>query len=863
MQSLLAQLEVHPERGLSLDQVKQRQVEFGQNRIETKKPPTWLSIFLRQFKSLLVGLLAMAALVAVLTGDLSDALAILLVLLINSLIGFVTEVRAISSMESLRKMGRTLCRVIREGRQMKISSEDLVPGDILLLEAGDVVTADLRIIESHNLNADESALTGESVPVEKEFKDRIEHVEGISDRTNMLMKGTHITKGVCRAVATSTGMSTELGKIASLTSAAKEEVTPLEKRLDHLGRRLLWLTLVISIFVFLSGLLTGKDPILMVQTAIALAVATVPEGLPIVATIALAKGLWTMARRNALVNKLSAVETLGATSIIVTDKTGTLTENKMTVSEVLTSEDLFSVKWNDHTKRQELHKNNEALSSSEMSADLTRLIEVAGLCNDATFTENSQMGDPMEIALLRLSADVLVNEEVLKKKYPRDSEVPFDAQTKMMATIHHLSGKYLIAVKGAPEAVISQSLSSEKERERWLRQNEALASRGLRVLAMADKETSQKKEEPYKNLRFLGLIGLIDPARKDVPLAIDQCQEAGIRVIMATGDQAGTAVKIGQDIGLPLDTLTPVSGSELEGEWSDSLKKRLEKTSIFSRFSPEQKLRLVGHYQSQGYVVAMTGDGVNDAPALKKADIGVAMGQRGTEVAKEASDMILRDDRFSTIVFAVEQGRVIFSNIRKFVIYLLSCNISEVFVVGIASVFSSQLPIMPLQILFLNLVTDVFPALALGMGKGDHSYLLCPPRGSQEKILEKSHWIFIFVYGSLITATVFGVFSLFTFFIETPFEKVVTLSFLTLGLSQVFHVFNLRKSDSSFVFNEISRNPYVWGAISICLVLFVGSVHLPFAQATLDLVPLTFYEWLTVFGFSLVPLIGQSILRFK
>ncbi|MCB0421302.1 MAG: cation-transporting P-type ATPase [Bdellovibrionales bacterium] len=863
--TLLDIFEVTLQDGLSQEQVESRQAQYGTNTITTQKPPSWLTIFIRQFKNLLVGLLAVSAIVAGITGDVLDAIAILLVLAVNSLIGFVTEVRAVTSMESLRKMGQTLSRVLRKKGQTLISSTDLVPGDILLFEAGDVITADCRIIESHNLYVDESALTGESVPVEKAGELILEPSTGISGRQNMLMKGTHITKGVCKAVVTSIGMNTELGKIATLTTTAKEEITPLEQRLDRLGRKLLWLTLIVSVLILVSGLLTGKDPIVMLQTAIALAVATVPEGLPIVATIALAKGLWTMANKNALINRLSAVETLGATSIIVTDKTGTLTENKMTVSEIVTDEGLFKIKGEAQSKRLKIFTSDgQPLSFSSMGSSFRRFVEVAGLCNDAQYgSSEMEIGDPMEIALLRFAVDTIDGEFSLTERYPRIYEVPFDSKTRMMATLHRRDSQIFVAAKGAPEALLSRCTLDEEQKIQWLRKNDELAAKSLRVLAIAYKVNHQESEDVFTDLTFLGLVGLLDPARHDVPNSISQCQKAGIRVIMATGDQSGTAVKIASEIGLPHETLQPISGMDLSEPWSEELVARLQKTSIFSRVSPEQKLRLVEHFQKQGAVVAMTGDGVNDAPALKKADIGVAMGLRGTQVAREASDMILKDDRFETIVFAIEQGRIIYSNIRKFVIYLLSCNISEVFVVGLASIFSSKLPITPLQILFLNLVTDVFPALALGMGRGDSTYLSKPPRGFEEKILEKPHWYFIFFYGGLITAIVLGLFYYCTFWLRMDADKVVTMSFLTLGLSQVFHVFNLKKSGSSYFSNEITNNPYVWAAVVFCIILFFGSVQVPFVQFALNLVPLTIFEWLVVFGCSFVPFLGQLVVRLK
>ncbi len=833
-QEVAKNFEVNPELGLSFDEVKRRRAHFGENTIITQKLPSLFTVFIRQFKSLLVGLLAVAGIVAGVSGDSLDAFAIFIVIFVNAAIGFVAEVRAMSSMESLRKMGRTESRVLREGRQQLVSSEDLVPGDLLLLDAGDVVTADCRVFEQHNFNVDESILTGESVPVEKVSDLKLDSSANIFERRNIVMKGTHVTKGVGTVIVTHTGMNTELGKIATLTASDDhDEMTPLEKRLNKLGNKLVWLIAVICVLIFFSGWMSGQEPLQMVQMAIALAVATVPEGLPIVATIALAKGLWTMAKKNALVKRLSAVETLGATSIIIADKTGTLTENKMSVSEVQSEEGEFE-----------------------------RLVEVIALCNDAQYGSGEEaIGDPMEIALLEFALKNLDEGVDLKTKYPRISETPFDSLTKMMATYHKKNNHILVAVKGAPEAVID--ICDLENKEEWKKKNLELSKQGLRVLAVAYKETQKQENDTFSNLSFLGLVALLDPARKDVPQSIEQCKKAGIRVIMATGDQAGTAVKIASDIGLPEASLLPISGSDLFKPWSDELLERLQKTSVFCRVSPEQKLDLVEFYQKQGAIVAMTGDGVNDSPALKKADIGVAMGLRGTQVAREAADMILKDDRFETIVFAVEQGRIIYSNIRKFVIYLLSCNISEVFVVALAALFSAKIPITPLQILFLNLVTDIFPALALGMGRGDHSYLSRPPREYDEKIIEKTHWHFIFVYGMLITATVLGMFYCSMIVWQLPFEKAVTLSFLTLGFSQVFHVFNLRKEDSNFFLNDVTKNPYVWGAIVLCLLLFVGSVYIPIVQIALDLVPLSVSEWGIVVAASLIPVLGQFVLPIK
>lgn len=853
---VLKQLDVDPSQGLSEETAQFYLQKYGRNKIGISETPGPLSVLVRQFRGLLVGLLLVAAAISIFVGDWFDALAIFAVLLVNAFIGFVTEMRALNAMESLKNLTKTHTRVLRGGDQKHIFSEELVPGDIIFLEAGDVVAADGRIVANYNLSVDESPLTGESMPVDKN-EEVFEEKTPLSERLNMLISGTHITRGTAMAVITSTGMKTELGKIAQLTSEAKEEITPLEKRLDRLGRRLVVLTIFIAAVITVTGILSGKEILVMLQTAIALAVATVPEGLPIVATMALAKGLWAMAKENALINRLSAVETLGATSVIITDKTGTLTENQMTVSRISTTGEELDVK---------------KMKSPLDQPAVKKLLEVITLCNDASLSPSGDsLGDPMEVALLRFSQKF-----VDKTSLPeRTSEIPFETKTKMMATIHKSGEKWLYAVKGAPEAVIERCtgildekgktlLMSAELKKTWTRKNEILAEKGLRVLAIAFKEELQPSD-PYERLILLGLVGFIDPVREGIPEAIESCQKAGIRVVMATGDQIGTAVTIANDIGLPQEFIHPLSGADLPDSesWSEEQKERLNRTSVLCRVSPEQKLRLVEFYQSQGHVVAMTGDGINDAPALKKADIGVAMGLRGTQVAREASDMVLKDDRFTTIISAVQQGRIIFSNIRRFVIYLLSCNLSEVLIVGIASMISAKMPITPLQILFLNLVTDVFPALALGMGKGDKTYLDRPPRATSEKILENRHWQFILFYGGLMTALVLGVFYISQTHFGFSIEKTVTIAFLTLGLSQVFHVFNLRKKGANLFVNDITRNPHIWGAVVLCVLLLFASSQLSLISKPLALTPLDPLEWLCILGLSLCPLLGQLFLKME
>lgn len=869
----LKHFKVSQTKGLSEHKILERQKMFGRNTLISKKPISNWSIIVRQLKSIIVLLLFSAAAVSFFLEQWIEGISIIVVLLVNTLIGFVTEFKAIRSMEALKLIGRTKTNVLRNERAVAIDAEDLVPGDIVLLEAGDIVTADIRLLESSKLAADESILTGESVPVEKSIGSITKEVI-LAERTNMLSKGTALTRGSGVGVVVAIGMQTELGKIAKITQEAHEEVTPLEKRLDKLGQQLVWSSLVIGTFVTISGVLSGKSMLLMFKTAVALSVATIPEGLPIVATMALAKGMWRMAKKNALINRLSAVETLGATSVIFTDKTGTLTENKMTVRSYYVDKGSFEVKRKKGEETSSFMVDGQEIDLN-YSESLNKCLEVGSLCNNASFDSKASdffLGDPMEVALLEVGNTFGISNDNLLKKYPELKEEAFDPSSRMMATYHNDREHIFVAVKGAPESVLKAStfiledeetvLLDKDKFQLWQRRNQEMANDGLRVLALAYKLVECSEAPPYEDLIFLGLVGIADPARPEIKEVIQQCRLAGIRIVMVTGDQAGTAKKIAKDIQLIQDENCQIIYGDELGEralWDDELKSKLDSTVIFSRVSPQQKLDLIQYYQDQKYIVAMTGDGVNDAPALKKADIGVAMGQRGTQVAKEAADMVLKDDSFNSIISAIQQGRVIFSNIRRFVVYLLSCNISEVLVVSIAAVANAPLSLLPLQILFLNLVTDVFPALALGMGEGDKTYLELPPRETTEAVINKRKWWFIGGYGLIITASVLTAFFYALYRLNAGPESALTVSFLTLGFAQVVHVFNMKLSRSKFFYNEITRNPYIWGAITICTILLLGAVYFPGAGKILSLVQPTSTEWGLIIIFSLIPLIVGQI----
>ena len=864
-ETVLEKLEADGERGLSESEANRRLQKYGSNLLRRHKKRSFLSILWDQFKSIIIALLVAAALFAFWLGEFIDGMAIVVVILLNTLIGFFTELRAVRSMEALFKLGEVKTRVLRDGSPKEIDAEKLVPGDIVLFEGGDIITADLRIIDSSKLQADESALTGESLPIEKKDETVAEDCV-LAERSSMLYKGTAVTRGAGEGVVVATGLETELGHISSLVEEAEEEQTPLQERLDKLGYRLIGVTLLIAAIVIGSGILAGKDLYLMVETGIALAVAAIPEGLPIVATIALAKGVRVMAEKNALVNRLSSVETLGSTGVICTDKTGTLTENRMTVTK------LFLPEKGQEVDAKEYQSEIEQ-GDSESDPDLKLAFEIGVLCNNASLNQDKDggTGDPLEVALLQAAHDAGMDLEEISARYPEEREEAFDPEVKMMATWNRNEDGLRVNVKGAPGAVLKACNSimiggstkelDDKQRRYWQEVNEELAAKGLRIIGFAVKHVQESDGDPYQDLSWVGLVALSDPPRTDIKPSIEQCYRAGIRVVMVTGDQVATARYIAESIGLKNSELVihgsdlPANGKTEKSNWSEA--------SVFARISPQQKLNLIDMYQKEGHIVAMTGDGVNDAPALKKADIGIAMGQRGTQVAREASDMVLTDDAFSTIVTAIEQGRVIFGNIRRFIYYLMSCNVSEVMVVGLASLLGTVLPILPLQILFLNLVTDVFPALALGVGEGEEGIMKRQPRDPKQPVLGRSQWLGIAAYGFLITISVLGALYIALQYLELPAREAVTISFLTLAMAQLWHVFNMIGPNADLFDNSITRNPYIWGALVLCVGLLLLAVYVPAVAAVLEISPPDIYGWSTILGMSVIPLFLGQLRRIR
>ncbi|WP_200244516.1 cation-translocating P-type ATPase [Lamprobacter modestohalophilus] len=1016
----LEQVDSDADHGLSEAEVRKRREQYGRNALrQTRSRPAW-RILIDQLASIVVLLLLAASGAALLFGQVIEAIAIGAAILVNTIIGFVMELRATRAMEALQRMGKTQTRVLREGHSREISADELVPGDIVLLDAGDLVPADLRLLEANRLQCDEAALTGESVPVDKrteaidsaseagpEEKDNVKSGTGegneeediredaiedrklgsseettgkappLGERYNMAYKGTAVTQGSGSGVVVATGMDTELGHISDLVAQAEQSATPLEKRLDRLGRRLVWLTLAIAVVVAGAGLIAGKELFVMLETAIALAIAAVPEGLPVVATLALAQGMRQMARRNAVVKRLSAVETLGAASLIFTDKTGTLTENRMVLAQLAleqgtlrferpgqTTTQATEGRGQDEHRRQDeggrrdesqreegrgggdARADGEARAGTRITIDGKALdlanepaaraaLETGALCNNAelgsqAIADNSDAraaadgsadtpagetataeaggdaktnanakadaganvhasagentkadaggsakadaifgatGDPTEVSLLEAAALAGLHRPELLERWPEQREISFDPDLKMMATVHQSDDGFRIAVKGAPESVLDvcdQVLTADGEtalddaaREHWRQRSEALAADGLRVLALAQRQAEREDEDPYQRLTLIGLAGLYDPPRRGIQDVIAACQQAGIRIVMGTGDHAATAQAIAAEIGIAGSDEPAIEGARLDDleQLDDDERRELLERSVFARISPEEKLQLIGLYQDAGWIVGMTGDGVNDAPALKKADIGIAMGQRGTEVAREASDMVLKDDAFATLVAAIEHGRTIFTNIRRFIVYLLSGNLAEIMAVAAAALVAAPLPLLPLQILYINFVSDVMPALALGLSPGERGVMQQPPRAPDEPILMRRHWAAVGGYGALIAATVLIAFAIALGPMQLDTAHAVTISFLTFGFARLWHVLNMRDTKSPLLLNEVTRNPYVWIAIAIGVALLIVATYIAPLAAILSIEIPTLGEWLLILGFSLLPLI--------
>lgn len=877
-------LQSDPARGLTGEEATRRLDQYGPNVLAEVKGRSLLSILLDQFKSLIVALLIAATILAFVMGENVEAVAILVVIVLNAAVGFLTEWRAEQALTALQRQAVPTAHVLRNKQEHQIPAAELVPGDVILVEAGSRVPADGRVIEGVRLQVEEAALTGESHAVTKTVETVPDENAALGDRRNMLYLGTAVSDGRGRLLVTGTGAGTEVGRIGTLIEEAGTQETPLERKLAQLGYALVGLVLVLCAVIVLAGWLRGNSLLLMLEVGISLAIAAVPEGLPAVSTMTLAIGMQRMARMGALIRRLPAVETLGSTTVICTDKTGTLTKNEMTVQAVHFGERHIDVSGTGYAMSGEFHEGGKTVNA-DADAQLKLALRAGALCNDATIELTAGgakiLGDPTEGALLVVAAKAGMKENQLERDFPRVGEVPFSSETKRMTTVHRTpDGRTVAYVKGAPAVVteVSVSLLSgdgvrpmvPEDRQQALANNEEMARRALRVLGLAYKDlpANYRDEDLADKLVFVGLVGMLDPLREEAKAAIETCRQAGIRTVMITGDQEATAAEIGRQLGLDTDprghSMRTKHGRELAGLDAEGWRRVATDVGVFARVSPEHKLRIVEAFQAGGEVVAMTGDGVNDAPALKKADIGVAMGIKGTEVAKEAAAMVITDDNFITIVGAVEQGRIIYSNILRFVHYLFSCNSAEIMVVFVALMIGWPLPLAALQILWLNMITDVFPAMALALEPSSPDAMKRPPRDPREPLMTPRFVWLIAWQGLLLSGT-----ALFAFHIGMHWygEKgaglrhATTLSFMTLALAQVFHAFNARSPIRSAFTARLFTNGWLWAAVAVCVLLQLAAVYWPFLHGVLHTTPLTAPDWAVILACSLAPVVVVELVK--
>lgn len=886
-EQLMDELNTDFNTGLSNQEAEKKLQEFGFNRLDEQQRKSMLSKLLEQLLDPMVIILIVAAVLSAITGDIIEMVVILAIVVVNSLMSIYQEGKAEDSIEALQKMSSPTATVIRDGIAMDIKSAEIVPGDIISLETGDIVPADMRLLETSNMQIDESALTGESVAVEK-YGD-IVYKEGelreIGDRENTAFSSTIVTYGRGKGVVVATAHDTEIGKIATSISSYDDEQTPLQKRLASLSKLLGILVLGICVVVFTLGWIRGYDHLGIFKTAISLAVAAIPEGMTAVVTIVLSIGMNNMAKRNAIVKKLLSVETLGTTTVICSDKTGTLTQNEMTVTKAYTGGNEYDITGVGYGPEGAFSKKN---GNNDEDKQIKFMLTLASLANDAKINEDKGnyvcIGDPTEGALLTASSKLGLSKEKLNEKYPRIEELPFDSSRKMMSTFHEglIDGKIVTATKGAPDIIIDKcskvlingevkDFTPELKKEA-LDKNSEFAKHALRVLSFAynvfDKlpESSERNSENIENnMIFVGLTGMIDPPRPEVKDAIAQCNSAGIQVKMITGDYLDTALAIATELGITTSDDSAIMGKDLNDLTFEQLQEVVREEKVFARVSPENKVQIVEALNANGHITAMTGDGVNDAPAIKKANIGISMGITGTDVAKNTAEVILTDDNFATIVHAVEEGRIIYSNIKKFVSFLLSCNIGEVLVIFVTILLGAPLPLTAIQLLWLNLVTDSLPALALGMEKGEPDIMENKPRNPNENIVDKKMGLNIVVQAIAITIG-----TLLAFFIglktqlfpeEIRLVGARTLAFATLITAELFRAYSVRSFDKSIAEIGLFSNSKLNKAILVSFALLVVVLYVPFLQEIFDVVSLGVIEWVIVFVMSVIPFASNELLK--
>lgn len=901
-EEILLQFETTHESGLSSEEARRRLEIYGQNALAEAPPTTFWQMLWEQFNSFVVILLIVAAIVSALLGDWIEAAAIMAIVILNAGLGVIQERRAEQSLAALRKLAAPEAHVIRDGSRKTVPASELVPGDLVLLEAGNYVPADIRLLEAVNLRVEEAALTGESLPVTKDAGAVLESDIPLGDRKNTVFMGTLVNYGRGRGVVVATGMRTQIGIIAEMLQSVQAEPTPLQRRLEQLGKTLGWAALAVCALVFIVGLVQGANPLDMFIVAVSLAIAAVPEGLPAVVTISLALGMREMIKRHALIRRLSSVETLGSATTICSDKTGTLTQNEMTVTRIWADGRFVSISGNGYDPTGEFLVENKSVDIHGYPAILTALW-VATLNNDADLelagSSNGKnayrmVGDPTEGALIVAAAKAGASNRELNKAYPRMQEIPFDSSRKLMTTIHALvdvrdedispfvegRGKpagFVVTVKGAPDLVLERCSHyqrmddyavplDEKSRMRILQANDEMTQDALRVLGMAyrlipeipDEISSEALET---DLTFVGLIGMIDPPRPEVLPALQTARRAGLRTIMITGDYPNTARAIAESIGLLQPGHQVLTGTDINLLDDQKLQLEVRHTDVFARVSPEHKLRIVEALRASGEVVAMTGDGVNDAPSIKRADIGVAMGITGTDVAKESADMVLTDDNYASIVSAIEQGRVIYSNIRKFVYYLLSCNLAEIAIIFLGTLITKNPPLTAIQLLWLNLITDGAPALALGTEKGDPDIMHQPPRPPTEPIINRFMQVGIALQTIAITAV-----TLYAYFVGLKVhpnqpEFAETMAFVTLSFSELLRAYTARSERYPLLKIGVFSNRNMNYAVLSSLVLLLGVIYLPFLNEVFNTTPLGWSQWELVLPLLLVPSIVAELTK--
>lgn len=854
---ILKELDVDEKTGLSSNEALRRLEKYGKNKLVTKKKKTLFKQFLSQLKDVMIYILIIAAIISAFLGEISDALIILLVIVINAVIGVVQESKAEKALDALKELSTPKAIVKRDGSLKEILSEDIVPGDIVIIDAGRYIPGDLRLIDTANLKIEESAFTGESVPSEKDASFLPDKEIPIGDQNNMAFMSTLATYGRGVGVVVGTGMNTEIGKIAKMIEQEENDETPLQKKLSELGKILGFLAVGICILIFIISFFQGRDLLEMFLTSISLAVAAIPEGLPAIVAIVLALGVQRMVKKNAIIRKLPAVETLGSVSIICSDKTGTLTQNKMTVTTVYTNDS--------YIKESEFNLNE---NESKL------LVDCMVLCNDATYSEKNQTGDPTEIALLESSFKLNILKEKLEKDFKRIDEIPFDSDRKLMTTVNLVDNKARVFTKGALDSILSicnkisingKLLDFTKEyKAKVLENSNIMSDKALRVLAFAYKDISKENivlDSLEKDLIFIGMVGMIDPPRLEVKDSIKLCKSAGITPVMITGDHKNTAFAIANELGIAENISQAITGHEIDKFKEEEFNEKIINYRVFARVSPEHKVKIVKAFKSHGNIVSMTGDGVNDAPSLKAADIGVAMGITGTDVSKGASDMILTDDNFSTIVSAVEEGRKIYLNIKKSIVFLLSCNLGEILTLFTAILLNWNSPLQPIHILWVNLITDSFPALALGVDKTKEDVMNNPPRNPKESIFVKSDKVQLIINGVLIGGITLFAFKLGERLYADSLIHAQTMAFVVLSVSQLFLSLSLRSNTKSAFSLGLFSNKYLVYSILLGIFLQVIIISISFIANIFKVTPLLLYDWIVVILVSLIPFAINEILK--